>query len=92
MGILFKKKGQFEVIRYNGANWVGDMESHRSTEGYAFQLGANPITYYSKRQQIVALSSIKAKYRALIKRNEEYFWLKGLLLEFKVLEDKPIKL
>jgi len=47
------------------------MESHRSTKGYVFQLGGNPITYCNKRQQIVALSSIKAKYRALIKRNEE---------------------
>jgi hypothetical protein len=47
------------------------MESHRSIEGYVFQVGGNPIIYCSKRQQIVVLSSIKAKYRALIKRNEK---------------------
>jgi hypothetical protein len=67
------------------------MENQKSIGGYVFRLVGNLITYYSKRQQIVGLSSIEAKYRAFIKRNEEFMWLKGLLLEFGILEDEPIK-
>jgi len=44
MGIFFKKKRQIEVTSYIGANWARNMESQRSTGGYVFQLGGNPIT------------------------------------------------
>jgi hypothetical protein len=92
MGILFKKKRQIKVTCYTDVDSTWDAESLRSTEGYVFQLGGNPITWHKKRQQIVVFSSARSEYRAFTEGTKESLWLKGLLLELCVLEDEPIKL
>ena len=45
-------------------DWAGDMDSCHSTTGYWFTLGTKSISWSSKKQPTVALSSTQAKYRA----------------------------
>jgi len=73
MGILFKKKWQTKVTCYTNVDSTNDAKSLKSTEGYVFQLGGNPITWCKKREQIVVLSSTRSKYRVLIERTKESF-------------------
>jgi hypothetical protein len=89
MGILFKKKGQTKVTCYIDVLLVGDTESLRSSEGYVFQLGGNPITWCKKKQQIVVLSSTRSEYRAFTEGTKESLRLKGLFLELGVEKMSP---
>ncbi len=75
--------GHYEgITRYFDSNYAGDIESGRSTSGFVFCFGASPITLYSKKQPIVALSSTEAKYRALSKAIREAVWLRTLLGDY----------
>ena len=49
---------------WSDANWGGDPVNRRSTSGYVFSLGHGAISWSSKRQPTVALSSTKAEYQA----------------------------
>ena len=61
------------------SNWVGDVYSCHSTTGYCFTLGSGAISWSSKKQPTVALSSTEAEYRAACSGTCEAVWLRRLL-------------
>lgn len=50
---------------YSDSDWAGDKESRKSTSGYIFMLNGGPVSWCSKRQPTLALSSTEAEYIAL---------------------------
>jgi hypothetical protein len=78
---LFYTKGNQELVGYSDSNYAGDLETRKSTTGYVFQMGTNTITWNSKRQQTVALSTCEAEYMALSHTVCEGIWTRKLLKE-----------
>eukprot|EP00253_Pinus_taeda_P034717 PITA_34717 len=66
---------------------AGDLDKRRSTSGYVFTLVGGAISWMSKLQKIVALSTTEAEYIAASHACKEAVWLKGLLGEFGRLQD-----
>jgi len=64
---------------YCDANYVGDCGTQRSTIGYFFNLGSEPISWCSKRQPTMTLSSTEAEYRSAAMAAQESTWLKQLM-------------
>ena len=63
-GIMYKKTIDCQVMGYCDADYAGDSCTRRSTTGYFFSLGSGAISWFSKRQPTVALSSTEAEYRS----------------------------
>ena len=61
------------------ANWAGDVTTRKSTSGYVFQIDESTVSWKSKRQSIVALSSTEAEYVSLCGATQEAIWLQVLL-------------
>ena len=55
-------------------------------------IGGNLISWKSKKQDIVAISSAEAKYRAIALATCELIWLKHLLQELRFENDEQMKL
>jgi hypothetical protein len=79
-GLLYSK-GEMKLKGYSDSDYAGDLDTRRSTTGYAFQLGGNTITWNSKRQQTVALSTTEAEYMALCQTGKEAIWIQKLFKE-----------
>ncbi|MCO5592207.1 hypothetical protein L7F22_046205 [Adiantum nelumboides] len=61
---LFYDAGTYvEVHGYTDSDWAGSVSNRRSTSGYMFTFGSASITWGSKKQSTVALSSKQAKYK-----------------------------
>jgi hypothetical protein len=64
---------------YSDADWAGQVEDRRSTSGYVFKLAGGPISWQSKTQKSVALSTAEAEYMALSDAAKEAMHLRALL-------------
>ena len=50
-----------DIRGFVDADWVGDLDQRRSTNGYVFNLFGGSISWMSKKQSVVALSTTKAE-------------------------------
>ncbi|XP_042491616.1 uncharacterized mitochondrial protein AtMg00810-like [Macadamia integrifolia] len=64
-GIIFSSHDRLRVEAFTDADWVGSPDDRRSTTSYCTFVGDNIVTWYSKKQAVVAHSSVKAKFRAM---------------------------
>ena len=89
VGIIFQKSETFELVGYSDADWAGDVDSRKSTSGYVFLLGGNVISWASKKQSVVALSTTEAEYIALCSATQEAIWLRRLLASVGQQQNSP---
>ncbi|KAK1414103.1 hypothetical protein QVD17_29844 [Tagetes erecta] len=80
-GVLFKANGHLETQVYTDADWAGDKGNRRSTSGYFTLVGGNLVTWRSKKQKVVALSSAEAEFRGIARGLTEALWIRKLLKE-----------
>ena len=72
-GLLYNKGDTEECIGFADADWAGDVTDRRSTSGYIFQIGGTAVSWRSKKQSCVALSTAEAEYMALASAAQEQF-------------------
>jgi hypothetical protein len=67
--------GGTELLRYIDADWASDVNDRKSTLGIVFMLGRAAISWGSKKQNLVALSSTEAEYITVAHAAKEAMWL-----------------
>ena len=81
MGLLYTKEGSSKCVGYSDSDWGGDLDDRKSTSGYLFQIGGGPVSWRSKKQSSVALSTAEAEYMALASAGQEAIWMRLLTAE-----------
>ena len=51
-----------DIHGFFDADWAGDLDQRISTSGYVFSLFGGAVSWMSKRQSVVALSTTEAEY------------------------------
>lgn len=77
----YSAAGNRDLIGYSDADWGSDSDDRRSCSGYVFMLQGGAVSWASKKQQSVALSSTEAEYMALSLACQEVVWLRQLEAE-----------
>lgn len=87
-GLFFAKNGNLGVEGYTDADWAGDKSDGKSTSGYFTFVGGNLVTWRSKKQKLVALSSAESEFRGMVHGVCELLWIKRIMrdLNFEVKE------
>jgi hypothetical protein len=71
------------------SDWGGSLEERRSTSGYAFIFGGGAVSWKSKKQPTVALSTTEAEYMAATQATKEAIWLRRFLQEIGLQQIGP---
>ena len=87
LGLKFKSVKNLCLFGYSDADWAGDVSSRKSRSGYVFMLGGAIVSWMSKKQPVVALSSTESEYIALSYAAQETIWLRRLVESLTVKQD-----
>jgi hypothetical protein len=82
-GIIFRGSN-LDLTGYCDADYAGDLDTRKSTTGYVFVINGGAISWNSKRQPTVALSTTEAEYMAAASATKEGLWLKKLFTSLDI--------
>jgi hypothetical protein len=77
---------------YTDADHAGNPDNGRSTSGYIVKMGSGAISWSSRLQGIVALSTTEAEFVAATSAGQEILWLRNLFSELGYKLDTPTTL
>jgi hypothetical protein len=81
-----------KLVGYCDSDWSGDRVERKSTMGYVFTIYNCPISWSSKKQTVVALSTCEAEYISACYAACQGIWLQSLLHEMKIEIDDEVEL
>jgi len=81
-GIIYGPS-ESELEGYCDADYVGDIDTRRSTMGYVFILNGG-ISWSSRLQATVAMSTAEAEYMAAAQAVKEALWLRKLIADIGI--------
>lgn len=80
-GILYNGGGEQKLIGYSDSDYGGDVDTRKSTSGFAFCFNGSIISWSSEKQKCVSLSTTESEYVAASNATKELVWLKRMFDE-----------
>jgi hypothetical protein len=77
------------LFGYSDADWAGDIDDRHSTTGIIYMMTGAAVSWFSKKQSVVALSTLEAEYIALSCASQEAVWIRRLLHDLGQKIDRP---
>ena len=77
------------LVGYTDSNWASSVSDRKSASSCCFSLGSAVVSWFSKKQKSVALSSTKAEYMAASQASCEALWLRKLMVDLFDMELSP---
>jgi len=78
-GIYYKRGENTSIIAYTDSDFAGDSDDRKSTSGSVFFLGSGAVSWSSKKQPIVTLSTTEAEYIAAASCACQSIWIKRIM-------------
>ncbi|GKB25496.1 hypothetical protein Tco_0864897 [Tanacetum coccineum] len=83
MGLWYSKDSGFELIAYADADHAGCNDDCKSTSGGIQFLGDKLVSWSSKKQDCIAMSSAEAEYVSLSTCCAQVIWMRTQLLDYR---------
>ena len=83
-------KVEWKIVLYTDSDWAGDKDSRKSITGYALFLQNCPVTWKSRQQDTIALSSSEAEINACTEACKEIKFVANVLESMGIVVEKPI--
>eukprot|EP00253_Pinus_taeda_P016764 PITA_16764 len=81
-GILYSSFESFMLTGYTDNDWARGVDDRKSTLGYVFHMGLGAISWASKKQPVVSLSTTETEYVAATAATCQVVWIRRVLRDF----------
>ena len=78
-----------KLVGYCDASWANN-EDYSSISGFAFLFGKSLVSWSSKKQPVIALSSTEAEYVTVTSGAQEALWFNALLKELGYMQETVV--
>lgn len=85
-----KKGEKVQITVYCDSDWAQDADDRRSVSGWVVKIAGGPVSWQSKKQPTVALSSCEAEFVSLCEATKEVLWITYFLDELGIEYDTPM--
>ena len=83
-GIKYEVNHKINLEGYVDSYWAGSAIDWKSTSWCCFSMGSGVISWFSRKQSYVALSTAKAEYVAAFSASCEAVWMRKLLFDLQL--------
>ncbi len=90
MKLQFGATPSKEVLGYCDVDWGGDLVDRRSTTRFVFMIGGGAISWNSKQQPIITLSTTKVEYMVNTQATKETICISKLMMDLGYMEEKKV--
>jgi len=89
-GLWYPRDIDLTLHAYIDADWAGSVDGKKSTSGGAFFMGSKLVSWFSKKQSSIALSTAEAEYVAATSCCTQFLWMMQTLQDFQITCTPPI--
>eukprot|EP00253_Pinus_taeda_P025058 PITA_25058 len=79
-GLWYRQEDEVKLCGFTDADWAGSPTDRKRTSGGIFNIGSTAVSWYSRKQRSMALSSTEAKYMAASLVACEAIWMRKILV------------
>ena len=83
-GIWYPKRASFDLVGYSDSDYAGDKVDRKSTSGTCQFLGRSLVSWSSKKQNSVSLSTAEAEYIAAGACCAQLLWMTQTLKDYGI--------
>ena len=77
--LTYKRSDHLEVIGYTNSDFVGCVDTRKSTFGYVYLLAGGAISWKSAKQSVIAASTMEAEFVACFEATVQANWLRNFI-------------
>ena len=86
-GVWYSKDTNDVLAGYSDADWAGNTDDRKSTSGGCFYIGNNLVSWMSKKQNSISLSTVEVEYIAAGSCCTQLLWMQKLLLDYGIRQE-----
>ena len=92
--MVFRKSENPELTGFSDSDWAGNKDNRKSTSGFCFKLNnsSGAISWASKLQKCVSISTAEAELNALVEASKEAVHSVNQLRELDLEVQQPVKI
>jgi hypothetical protein len=90
-GIKYSTSEVFRLIGYTNNDCGGNIDDTKSTSRYAFHFGIGMVSWASRKQPIVTLSSVEAEYVVATSAACQTVWMRRMLKDLLQEQQEPTR-
>ena len=89
LGIMYSTVQNLKLIGYTYSDNGGSTNDRESTSGYTFHFGTGVVSWDSKKQPIVTLSSVEVKCSIATSIASQAIWMRRMLKDMSQKQQEP---
>ena len=86
-GVRYIKDTNDVLAGYSDADWARNADDRKSTSGGCFYVGNNLVSWMSKKQNFISLSTIETEYIAAGSCCTQLLWMQKLLYDYGICQE-----
>ncbi|XP_073018180.1 uncharacterized protein [Primulina eburnea] len=81
-GLWYTHDTNTNLVGFSDSDWAGDLDDRKSTSGGCFYLGNNLVSWASKKQNCVSLSTAESEYVAAASCCSQLMWINQMINDY----------
>ena len=92
--LMYRRTDNLEVIGYSNSDYIGCIDSQKSTSGYVFMLVSGVVSQRSAKQTLIGTSTMEAEFVSCFEATSHGVWLKSFISGLRVVDSisRPLRI
>ncbi|KAL0378762.1 UNVERIFIED_CONTAM: Secreted RxLR effector protein [Sesamum radiatum] len=92
--LMYRRTENLEVVGYSDSDFVGCVDSRKSTYGYIFMIFSRAVSWKSAKQTLIATSTMKAEFVSCFEATSHEVWLKSFISGIRIMDSisRPLRI